>query len=108
MLTESFQAQLSLTTVGAGNPTIGRQERCTASRTALGVITVIVSEAIATDDADIACTIGLAAGATVNITKGADDFTWLIRTFTVTAGALAASDVAGSLVNLTLKRVDPA
>ena len=42
--------------------------------------------------------------------KGADDFTWKILTFTVAGnpGVLTADDVPGAVINLTLKRVEPA
>lgn len=105
---ESFQSQLSVTTVNGANPTIGRASRCSVSRTGEGELTVITTEGIATKDADIALAIGLAAGAVANLVKGATDFTWKILTFTVAGGVLVADDVPGAVISLTLKRVDPA
>ena len=108
-MSESFQAHVSMTTQNGANPTFTRPpERCSATRTAEGVITVKTTEAIATGSADIAAAIGLVAGAVINVIKGADDFTWLVSTFTVAAGALVADDVPGAVILLTLKRVDPA
>lgn len=108
MANESFQAQLSLTTVNGAAPTVGRAERCSVTRTGEGVLSVVVSEAIATGDADIALTAGLQAGVLANLSKGVNDFTWTIQTFIVTAGALVADDAPGAVIHLTLKRVDPA
>jgi hypothetical protein len=108
-MSESFQAHLSVLTVNGANPTAqGMPERCSVTRTAEGVLTVKTTEAIATGSADIAATIGLTAGAVINVIKGGDDFTWTINTFTIAAGIFVPDDVPGALITLTLKRVDPA
>lgn len=107
-MSESFQSQLSVLTVNGANPTVNRRERCEVTRTGEGELTVKTTEAIATGSADIALAIGLVAGAIANLVKGADDFTWKILTFTVAGGVLVADDVPGALINLTLRRVDPA
>jgi hypothetical protein len=81
-------------------------ERCTVSRAGEGVLKMILSEAIATDEDDIACGVGLASGAVVNVTRGENDREWEIR-FPECAeppSQLVADDVPGAIQNVTFKR----
>ena len=110
-MSESFQAHVSITTVNGANPTVnGTPKRCTPpTRTAEGRFGFVTAEGIATSAADIAANIvNGVAGAVVNVAKGANDFTWEIQVFTVVAGVLTLDDLPGAIINVTLKRVNPA
>lgn len=86
-----------------------RAERCSVTRTGEGVLRVVTSEAIGGDASNIA--LGLSTGDVVNVSKGANDREWEIRSFVKAEGSpLTAEDVPGAIQNLAIGvlRIDPA